>query len=231
MLSVRKSEDRGLASFSWLESKHSFSFGSYYDPDNMGFSALRVINDDIVAPHAGFETHGHRNMEIISFILEGTIEHKDSEGNTKTIKAGEFQLMSAGSGIYHSEFNASSTEPLRFLQIWVEPNRINSEPRYQQENFGKNPGVTTIATPSGENQSFQIYQDASLHQLVLLPQQELTLDLDHQRSLYVHQIEGVLDVEGHKLMPGDGLKVTDQQSIKVLNNSQQTVLALVFDLP
>ncbi len=125
MITVRHAEDRGRANFGWLDSKHTFSFGSYYDPKHMGFSELRVINDDLVQPNAGFDTHGHRDMEIISYVLEGVIAHKDSEGNVQTLPAGEFQLMSAGKGIYHSEYNASETDPLRFLQIW---SRIANSP-------------------------------------------------------------------------------------------------------
>lgn len=149
MITVRHAEDRGRANFGWLDSKHTFSFGSYYDPKHMGFSELRVINDDLVQPNAGFDTHGHRDMEIISYVLEGVIAHKDSEGNVQTLPAGEFQLMSAGKGIYHSEYNASETDPLRFLQIWIQPNTFGNKPGYQQKDFGRNAGLTTIATPNG----------------------------------------------------------------------------------
>jgi redox-sensitive bicupin YhaK (pirin superfamily) len=137
MIILRPANERGTANFGWLDSKHSFSFGRYYDPEHMGFSALRVINDDSVAPGAGFATHGHRDMEIISYVLQGSIAHKDSEGNVEVLPAGEFQLMSAGSGITHSEYNASQTDPLKFLQIWIQPNTLGSSPGYQQKNFGQ----------------------------------------------------------------------------------------------
>ncbi len=136
MITLRQEKDRGRAQFGWLDSRHTFSFGHYYDPQHMGFSVLRVINDDIVQPGAGFDTHGHRDMEIISYVLEGAIEHQDSEGHQQKLPAGEFQLMSAGKGIYHSEYNASSTERLRFLQIWIEPKEKGSQPDYQQKDFG-----------------------------------------------------------------------------------------------
>jgi redox-sensitive bicupin YhaK (pirin superfamily) len=135
MITLRKADERGKAEFSWLKSRHSFSFGSYYDPAHMGFSELRVINDDWVAPGAGFDTHGHRDMEIITLVLQGAIVHKDSAGHEKVLPAGEFQLMSAGSGVYHSEFNASQSEELHFLQIWIKPNQQGGEPGYQQKHF------------------------------------------------------------------------------------------------
>ena len=135
MITLRKADERGKAQFGWLKSRHSFSFGSYYDPAHMGFSALRVINDDWVAPGAGFNTHGHRDMEIITLVLQGAIVHKDSAGNEKILPAGEFQLMSAGSGVYHSEFNASQSEELRFLQIWIMPDKQGGAPGYQQKHF------------------------------------------------------------------------------------------------
>ncbi len=175
MITVRHSDDRGSASFGWLDSKHTFSFGDYYDLKHMGFSALRVINDDIVQPSAGFATHGHRDMEIISYVLKGTIEHKDSEGNIQTLPVGEFQLMSAGRGIYHSEYNASDSDTLRFLQIWIQPNTFGNEPGYQQKDFGQAGGLTPIATPDGHDGTLQIKQDASLHQLFYLLANRLTL--------------------------------------------------------
>ncbi|WP_394243072.1 pirin family protein [Vibrio astriarenae] len=231
MISIRKSEQRGHASFSWLNSKHSFSFGSYYDPSNMGFSSLRVINDDVVSPGAGFETHGHRNMEIISFVLEGVIAHKDSEGNIETISAGEYQLMSAGSGIYHSEFNASTTDELRFLQIWIEPNQEHTTPGYQQQSFGRNPGLTTVATPTGADGTLQIKQDASLHQLILKPGDEYTYEIEQGRNVYLHHINGELTVDENLIAAGDAIKVQQSQSMYLTNNSDNETLSLIFDLP
>ncbi|GAM59173.1 pirin [Vibrio ishigakensis] len=231
MITVRKSEHRGHANHGWLKSKHTFSFASYHDPKEMGFSALRVINDDFVAPEAGFDTHGHRDMEIISYVLEGSIAHKDSEGNVQTLPAGEFQLMSAGKGIYHSEFNPSSNEALKFLQIWIEPNAFGGKPGYQQKQFGKNSGITTIATPDGRGGSLTIKQDASLHQLILGPGSELDFDVLSGRQVYVHQISGELSVNNTELKPGDGAKVSNESKLSLKNSGSDKVTALIFDLP
>jgi redox-sensitive bicupin YhaK (pirin superfamily) len=231
MITVRHSQNRGQANFGWLDSKHSFSFGSYYDPEYMGFSALRVINDDIVQAGAGFDTHGHRDMEIISYVLEGTIEHKDSEGNVQTLPAGEFQLMSAGSGIYHSEYNGSNSELLRFLQIWIQPNEFAKKPRYQQKDFGQQSGLTTIATPDGRAGSLQIKQDAELHQLILEPNSELNYEIRAGRKLYIHQVKGELRVNGTRLDEGDGAKIESQDFVEFRNENQTPTTALVFDLP
>ncbi|GAM66306.1 hypothetical protein JCM19236_3758 [Vibrio sp. JCM 19236] len=231
MITVRKSEQRGHANHGWLKSKHTFSFASYYDPEEMGFSALRVINDDFVAPEAGFDTHGHRDMEIISYVLEGSIAHKDSEGNVQTLPAGEFQLMSAGKGIYHSEFNPSSNEALKFLQIWIEPNTFGGKPGYQQKQFGKNSGITAIATPDGREGSLTIKQDASLHQLILEPASEIDFDVQGGRQVYVHQISGELSVNNTELKPGDGAKVSNESKLSLKNSGSDKVTALIFDLP
>ncbi|MEZ9936152.1 pirin family protein [Vibrio breoganii] len=231
MITLRRSNERGSADHSWLQSKHTFSFANYYDPQHMGFSALRVINDDLVHPEAGFDTHGHKNMEIISFVLEGTIAHKDSEGNVQELPAGEFQLMSAGKGIYHSEYNPSSTEPLKFLQIWIEPNEIGGKPGYQQKDFGKKPGITTIATPDGKDDSLAIKQDMSLHQLVLEANSELKLDIEQGRSLYLHQVQGSMETNDLIVSEGDGIKVRDESNIKIANHSDDRIVALIFDLP
>lgn len=231
MISVRHSHERGRANFGWLDSKHTFSFGNYYDPKHMGFSALRVINDDIVNPGAGFDTHGHRDMEIISYVLEGSIEHKDSEGNVQVLPAGEFQLMSAGTGIFHSEYNASKKDNLRFLQIWIQPNTFGNKPGYAQKDFGTNPGLTTIATPTGEKGTLLIKQDAKLHQLILEPGMGLDLNIEQGRKFYVHQIEGKLSVDETELNAGDGAKIENQQRISLTNKGERNVTALVFDLP
>ncbi|WP_432467367.1 pirin family protein [Agarivorans sp. Z349TD_8] len=231
MFTKRAANQRGRANFGWLDSQHSFSFGQYYDPQQMGFSALRVINDDVVSAGAGFATHPHRDMEIISYVLEGCIQHKDSEGNMQNLPAGEFQLMSAGRGIYHSEFNASATEPLHFLQIWIEPDIFGKQPGYQQKNFGQEPGLTTVLTPTGEQGSLQIKQDARLHQLILEPQHKLSFSIQAGRRLYVHQITGHLMVDQLSLQAGDGLKVENLEHLEFINNGEQRVLALLFDLP
>ncbi|EGR2797988.1 pirin family protein [Vibrio navarrensis] len=231
MISVRQAQERGRANFGWLDSKHTFSFGSYYDPQHMGFSALRVINDDKVIPGAGFETHGHRDMEIISYVLSGTIAHKDSEGNVQTLPAGEFQLMSAGKGIYHSEFNASKADDLRFLQIWIEPNSLGGQPGYQQKDFGREPGLTPIATPDGREGTLHIKQDATLSQLILASGESLNLEVQAGRKVYVHLVSGTLSLDSTTLQPGDGAKVVDQTVLELRSSGSETVTALVFDLP
>lgn len=230
MISIRRSEARGAAQFDWLKSRHTFSFGNYYDPVQMGYSALRVINDDEVIPGAGFPTHGHSDMEIISYVLEGEIAHRDSEGNIATLPAGEFQLMSAGSGITHSEFNASKTNRLKFLQIWIQPNVYGQEPGYQQKDFGRNDGLTLVISPNGEGGSLKIKQDASLYQLLLQPQGSARLENPYKRKNYVHVIDGELKVEGETLRPGDGAKL-DGVDVLELVAGDQKVRALVFDLP
>ncbi|WP_418114476.1 pirin family protein [Vibrio scophthalmi] len=231
MIEIRHADERGHANIGWLDSKHSFSFGQYYDPLQMGFSALRVINDDVIAPGAGFDTHPHKDMEIITFITQGSIAHQDSAGHQQRLPVGEFQLMSAGKGIYHSEFNASHEEELKLLQIWIEPNVLGGKPRYQQRDFGQREGLTTIATPDGGNGALQIKQDATLHQLILPARRELTMPIAHGRRTYIQLVHGQLTVNDVTLCPGDGAKIVEENSLDLINQSDQTVTALVFDLP
>lgn len=230
MISIRRSNQRGGADFGWLKSQHTFSFGNYYDEEHMGFSALRVINDDRVAPDAGFQTHGHRDMEIISYVLKGEIAHKDSEGNVATLPPGEFQLMSAGSGIRHSEFNPSITKELHFLQIWIQPNVYGQTPGYQQKDFGQNQGLTLVASPDGKDGSMVIKQDASLYQLILAADNHVSLTTSAKRHYYVHVIEGELQIENQIVKPGDGAKIADINELQLIA-LDQPVKALVFDLP
>ena len=230
MISIRQSNQRGSANFGWLDSKHTFSFGNYYDEQHMGFSALRVINDDRVAADSGFDTHGHRDMEIISYVLDGEIAHKDSEGNIATLPPGEFQLMSAGSGIRHSEFNPSPNKQLHFLQIWIQPNVYGQTPGYQQKDFGSNKGLTLAVSPDGEAGSLVIKQDARLYQLLLDGNTSAELPASTKRKYYVHVINGELEIEGKVVKPGDGAKIEDIDKL-VLVAQQKAVKALVFDLP
>jgi len=230
MLILRASDERGGADFGWLQSKHTFSFGEYYDERYMGFSALRVINDDRVAPNMGFQTHGHRDMEIISYVLQGEIAHKDSEGNVATLPAGEFQLMSAGSGIRHSEFNPSAKNELHFLQIWIQPNVTGQAPGYQQKDFGQEDGFTLVVSPDGRDGSLVIKQDACLYQVNLPEESELEFDVDPERNYYLHIIGGNLEVNGQALTAGDGLGLSGEQDIDVVVG-EQPVKALLFDLP
>lgn len=234
MLQRRTADARGAADFGWLKSRHTFSFGRYYDPMHMGFRALRVINDDWVAPGAGFDTHGHRDMEIISLVLQGQIAHKDSTGQAEILPAGEYQLMSAGRGISHSEFNPDPAHPLRFLQIWIEPNVTGQAPSYQQKRFEMQAPLTLIASPDGSDGSLLLKQDARLYQLNLPAQSQWTQAIDEQRFVYVHVIEGSLKVQQGEHEPwlqlhaGDGLKVSQQQALTL--QSDNAVQALWFDL-
>lgn len=230
MLDIIRANERGRAHFGWLKSQHTFSFGDYYNPQQMGFSALRVINDDEVAPGAGFSTHGHRNMEIISYVLQGHIAHKDSAGNEEILPAGEFQLMSAGKGIYHSEYNASNTSPLKFLQIWIEPNQFDGPPGYQQKDFGQSPGLTWVITPTGRDGTLMIKQDAAVAQLLLAQNQAVNFPVQAGRAYYLHLIQGVILLNDVTLQPGDGIKITAIDSLQgqALHGPLQ---ALWFDLP
>lgn len=230
MINIRRSNQRGGANFGWLNSKHTFSFGNYYDEHQMGFSALRVINDDRVAADSGFDTHGHRDMEIISYVLDGEIAHKDSAGNVATLPPGEFQLMSAGSGIRHSEFNPSPTKELHFLQIWIQPNVYGQTPGYQQKDFGSKKGLTLAVSPDGDAGSLIIKQDARLYQLLLDGNTRAELPASTKRKYYVHVINGELAIEGEIVKPGDGAKIEDINNL-VMVAQQQAVKALVFDLP
>lgn len=230
MIRIRKAQDRGQADLGWLKSQHTFSFASYYDPRHMGVSSLRVINDDRVAPSAGFETHGHKDMEIISYVISGTIAHKDSFGNIKTLPAGEFQLMSAGKGIYHSEFNASNTEPLHFLQIWIQPDTLGIDAGYQQKAFEQTSALTAVVTPTGENGTLKVQQDATLYRLMLAPQEQVHMpQLKPERQLYVQLVEGTLKVNEQVLTPGDGAHITAEEVVR-FSVTDSPVTALVFDL-
>lgn len=228
MITLRKADERGKAHFGWLKSRHSFSFGSYYDPAHLGFSALRVINDDWVAPGAGFDTHGHRDMEIITLVLAGAIVHKDSAGNEKVLPAGEFQLMSAGSGVYHSEFNASQSAELRFLQIWIMPDKTGGAPGYQQQHFVSKPGLTLIASPDGQDGSLRVKQQAKLFRLILSGSEQSSYPLAG-RQVYLHLISGELSTGNMTLQPGDGLMVSAEAALQL--TASQDSEALIFDLP
>lgn len=234
MIELRKSSQRGSADFGWLQSRHSFSFGRYYDPAQMGFSALRVINDDRVTPGAGFDTHGHRDMEIISLVLDGVIAHRDSTGQVAELPAGEYQLMSAGRGIMHSEFNARANQNLHFLQIWIEPDSLGGEPGYQQKPFAQTPGLTLIASKDGAAGSLLLKQDAKLFQLRLDAQTSLNYQTLAGRKLYLHLVSGGLSGQSGEqhisLQPGDGVKIADLTDWQ-FSSSAEPVFALLFDLP
>ncbi len=229
MIELRPSEERGPADHGWLQSRHSFSFAGYYDPRHMGVSALRVINDDRVAPGAGFAPHSHRDMEIISYVKRGTIEHKDSMGNIERLPAGEFQLMSAGTGVTHSEYNPSNSEPLEFLQIWIQPDQLGIEPGYQQKRFEPVGGLQLIASPDARGGSLRLHQDASLYQLLLDRGDSATHVLEPGRRVYLHVVAGSIEADGVALGEGDGATISD--TAEIVFSGLESSEALVFDLP
>jgi len=229
MIDIRRSSERGPADHGWLQSRHSFSFAAYYDPEHMGVSALRVINDDRVSPGCGFATHSHQDMEIISYVKKGAIEHKDSMGHVETLPAGEFQLMSAGSGVTHSEYNPSTTEPLELLQIWIEPDVTGIDPGYQQKRFETRQGLQLIASPDAREASLLMHQDACLYQLRLHADQSVSYSLEPGRTVYVHIISGAISVDGERLNEGDGATLQADAVLEFTGRGDSE--ALVFDLP
>ncbi|MFT6916143.1 MAG: redox-sensitive bicupin YhaK (pirin superfamily) [Motiliproteus sp.] len=228
MITLRLGHERGHGNHGWLDSRHSFSFANYYDPRHMGVSALRVINDDRVKPGAGFETHAHRDMEIISYILEGSIEHQDTQGIHTLLKAGEVQVMSAGTGIEHSEFNASASEDLHFLQIWIQPNEKGVMPRYAQQDYSEAQGLTLIVSPDGRNGSMPIRQQASLYKLSLA-NQATTFTPSKARTYYLHIARGALEVNGIRLQAGDGATIDHEPLLNIQAADQAE--GLLFELP
>lgn len=232
MLTLRKSADRGHANHGWLDTYHTFSFAGYHDPAEMGFGALRVINDDRVAPAQGFGMHGHRDMEIITYILSGALEHKDSMGNGSVIRRGDVQRMSAGRGVMHSEFNPSRDEPVHLLQIWIEPNVTGIEPGYEDLHFtdaAKRGRLRLIASPDGGDGSATIRQDAYVYATLLDGAEAATHAIAPGRRAYVHIARGTVSVNGTPLGAGDGAKVTGADSIALAAARDAEVL--LFDLP
>jgi quercetin 2,3-dioxygenase len=231
MLELRKSSDRGPSETDWLKSRHSFSFGEYYDPKQQGFSDLLVINDDRVQPGKGFGTHGHRDMEIFSYVLEGALEHKDSMGTGSVIRPGDVQMMSAGSGIRHSEFNPSSSQIVHFLQIWIVPQVKGVQPRYQQVHFDeaeKRGRLRLIISPDGAQGSLSVYQDARGYAGLFDGQEAATLELPPRRYTYVHVARGSLEVNAVRMDEGDGARVRDERSLRF--SAGRSAEVLVFDL-
>ena len=231
MLTVRKSQDRGHADHGWLNSFHSFSFAGYYDPAHMGFGNLRVINEDRIAPGTGFGTHGHRDMEIISYVLSGELAHKDSMGNVKGIPPGDVQRMSAGSGVMHSEFNHAPGQVTHFLQIWIEPNVRGIAPSYEQKSFSdaeKRGRLRLVASPDGADGSVTIHADASLYAGLFDGAERAQLALAPGRKAYVHLIRGALQVNGQPLGGGDAALLDNEPSVVLEGGRDAEVL--VFDL-
>lgn len=226
---IRRANERGHANYGWLNSFHSFSFASYYDPKHMGVSVLRVINDDTVAGGEGFGAHGHENMEIISYVLQGSIEHRDSMGHVSVLKAGEVQRMSAGTGVRHSEYNPSTTEPLHFLQIWILPKEKSVKPSYEQKRIKQSSTLTPLVTPDGTNGSLTINQDAGIYRLELKAGEEFSLKR-HDRSGYLHILSGSAQINERLMAKGDGIGLTSAPELN-LSASTKGLQALWFDLP
>jgi len=233
VLDIRRSADRGTADFGWLFSRHTFSFGDYYDPRQMGFGPLRVINEDRVQPGQGFGTHGHRDMEIISYVLEGALEHKDSIGTGSVIRPGDVQIMSAGTGIRHSEFNHSKTEPVHFLQIWIEPDREGIAPRYDQKTFGdadKSGRLRLVGSSDGREGSIVIHQDVELRAAILADGERATHAMRGGRKAWLQVARGAIDLNGQGLAAGDGAGARDEAALTIASKADGTEI-LVFDLP
>ena len=233
MINVRHSADRGVAELDWLKSHHSFSFADYHDPDHMSFGDLRVINEDTIAPSGGFGTHGHRDMEIISYVLEGSLAHRDTLGNQLTISADEVQRMSAGTGIMHSEYNASSEAPAHFFQIWVIPERTGIEPGYEQQTFteaDKRGKLRLVISPDGREGSLRIHQDVALFASVLSDGDTVRHDLAADRRAWVQVARGAVTVNGQALSAGDGAGVTDEASVEITATGDNDAEFLLFDL-
>ena len=230
MMTIRKAEERGHAEHGWLDTWHTFSFAGYYDPEHMGFRSLRVINDDRVAPGAGFGMHPHRDMEIITYVLSGALEHKDSMGNGRVIQPGEVQYMAAGTGVQHSEFNPSEREPVHLLQIWIQPERKGAKPRSAAKSLtkAKSGALHLVASKSGRDDSIAINQDAELFLSKLDSGETVEHKLQPQRHAWVHVAEGEVDLNGRTLHAGDAAAVSEESDLKLTANGKSQVL--LFDL-
>jgi redox-sensitive bicupin YhaK (pirin superfamily) len=233
LIDIRRAAERGVANFGWLDSRHTFSFGEYHDPKHMGFGPLRVINEDRVSPGQGFGTHGHKDMEIISYVLEGALEHKDSIGTGSVIRPGDVQVMSAGTGIRHSEFNHSKTEPVHFLQIWVIPDRLGIAPRYEQKTFPeteKRGKLRLVGSSDGRDGSVVVYQDVTILAASLDSGEQVVRALQSGRQAWMQILRGAVAADGHELATGDGAAITGESALSVTARVDGSEI-LVFDLP
>ena len=230
MMTLRKANERGHADHGWLNTWHTFSFAGYYDPAHMGYRSLRVINDDIVAAGAGFGTHPHRDMEIITYVLSGALDHKDSMGNGRVIRPGEVQYMAAGTGVQHSEFNPSGKDPVHLLQIWILPDRKGLKPNYAEKSFAnaKTGKFNLVTSKTGRDGSIAINQDAELHLARLTPGETVTHNLGAGRHAWVHVAEGELTIAGQRLGSGDAVAVSGEKQIALTASKNSQVL--LFDL-
>jgi redox-sensitive bicupin YhaK (pirin superfamily) len=231
MMRIRRAEERGHTRIGWLDSRHSFSFGGYYDPEHMGFRALRVLNDDRVAPGAGFGTHGHRDMEILSYVLEGALEHKDSSGGGGVIRPGEIQFMRAGTGVTHSEYNHSQAQPVHFLQIWIQPSEAGLPPGYDQRSFDTRQAESSfalLASRDGRDDSIRLHQDAELEVARIASGETRQRRLDSGRHAWVHVARGNVTLGGEGLREGDAAAVTGESSLEI--EADRAAEVLIFDL-
>jgi len=232
-VTVRPAQSRGHANHGWLDSYHTFSFANYHDSNHMGFGPLRVINEDRVQPGAGFETHGHRDMEILSYVIEGSLAHKDSTGTGSVIRPGEIQVMSAGTGIRHSEFNASKVDPVHFLQIWLQPERQALQPRYDQKFFPaseKRGHLRLIASHDGRDGSVLVHQNADVFATVLNTGESVSHKLNAGRRAWVQIVQGGADINGIPLHSSDGATIEDEACLSITSRGRDSEI-LVFDLP
>ncbi|WP_380183212.1 pirin family protein [Kalamiella sp. sgz302252] len=229
MIYLRKAEDRGHANHGWLDSWHTFSFANYYDANFMGFSALRVINEDVIDAGQGFGTHPHKDMEILTYVLSGTVEHQDSMGNKEQIPAGEFQIMSAGTGVRHSEYNASKEVPLHLYQIWIIPESTGITPRYDQRRFADIQGRQLILSPDAREGSLKVYQDMTLSRWVLEQGEQDSVQVDPNRRVWIQVVKGDVTVNGEKAGTSDAFAIWDEATLSLEAASDAEVL--LFDLP
>jgi len=229
MIYVRKAEERGHANHGWLDSWHTFSFASYHDANFMGFSALRVINEDVIDGGQGFGTHPHKDMEILTYVLSGTVEHQDSMGNKEQIPAGEFQIMSAGTGVRHSEYNASESEPLHLYQIWIIPERTGIEPRYDQCRFPDVTGRQLVLSPDAREGSLKVYQDMTLSRWVLAAGEQDNVAVEAGRRIWIQVVKGNVTVNGNAVTTSDALAIWDESALTIEASTAAEVL--LFDLP
>lgn len=229
MIYIRKANDRGHANHGWLDSWHSFSFADYYDPDFMGFSALRVINDDRIAAGEGFPTHPHKDMEILTYVMEGAVAHQDSMGNKEQVNAGEFQIMSAGTGIRHSEFNAHQDRDLHLYQIWIIPNQKNLTPRYEQKAFDVPQGRQLVLSPDARDGSLKVFQDMTLTRWALLKDEQSVYQMQADRRVWIQVVKGNVSINGQHVSTADGVAVWDEAAISIHADDKAEIL--LFDLP
>ncbi|MBK0032890.1 pirin family protein [Erwinia sp. S43] len=229
MIYLRKAQDRGHANHGWLDSYHTFSFANYYDANFMGFSALRVINEDVIDGGQGFGTHPHKDMEILTYVLSGTVEHQDSMGNKEQIPAGEFQIMSAGTGVRHSEYNASKDVPLHLYQIWIIPERTGIEPRYAQRRFDDVQGRQLVLSPDARDGSLKVYQDMTLSRWAFKAGEQGTAEVAEGRKIWIQVVKGDVTVNGEAATTSDAFAIWDEAALEITASSDAEIL--LFDLP